>query len=65
VQEGAGVADNLSGLNAINGGKIHGPVRERSFLNRRTAYGEYLHVPLIAQHTFVDDINVRRRSTTT
>jgi len=51
-----GVADNLAGLDRINGGKVHGPVWEGSFLNGVTADCHHLSMP------FVDQYNGRMRN---
>ena len=60
VRESPGVADNLAGLNRINGGEVHSPVREGSFLNRVTANRHHLSVPFVDQYTGVCAIDIIR-----
>jgi hypothetical protein len=60
VRESPGVADNLVGLNRINGGKVHGPVWEGSFLNWVTANRHHLSVPFVDQYTGVYAIDALR-----
>jgi hypothetical protein len=60
VRESRGVADNLVGLDRINGGKVHGPVWEGSFLNRVTANRHHSSVPFVDQYTSVCAIDAMR-----
>lgn len=60
VREKSGVAESLAGLNRINGGNVHGPVWEGSFLDRVTADRPHLSVPFVDQYTGVCGIDATR-----
>jgi hypothetical protein len=60
VRESPGVADNLAGLNRINGGKVHSPIGEGSFLNWVPGNRHHLSVPFVDQYTGVCAIDAIR-----